>query len=121
MTTALQGVPCIGYPSSFPTARLTNGPKSLLKNGIVLHGSPLLMHRPGIASISGDKVYLNGTTLEEVRKYHRDTLKLALQETNQHVAEYEQYKGIKDERARQRVEEHERIVREQASNIRFDD
>jgi hypothetical protein len=35
------------------------------------------MHRPGIAILTGDKVYLNGTTVEEVQKYHRDTLKLA--------------------------------------------
>jgi len=40
------------------------------------------MHRPGIARVSGDKVYLDGTTIEEVQKYHRDTLVLALEETN---------------------------------------
>ncbi len=79
------------------------------------------MHRPGIASVRGDKVYLDGTTLEEVEKYHRDTLKLALQETNQFVAEYEQDKRIKDERAWRRLEEHERTVCEQSSRIRFDD
>lgn len=78
------------------------------------------MHRPGIASISSDKVYLDGTTLEEVEKYHRDTLKLALQETNQFVAEYEQNKRIKEERARQRLEEHKQTVRDQSSRIRFD-
>jgi hypothetical protein len=79
------------------------------------------MHRPGIASISSGKIYLNGTTLEEVEKYHRDTLKLALQETNQFFVEYEQDKRIQDEWARQRVEEHDRTVRERSSRISFND
>jgi hypothetical protein len=78
------------------------------------------MHRPGIAKVRGDKVYLDGTTLEEVEKYHRDTLKLALQETNQFVAEYEQAKRVQDEQARRRLEEHKRTVREQSSRISFE-
>jgi nucleotide-binding universal stress UspA family protein len=40
------------------------------------------MHRPGIASIVGDTVILDGTTIEEVKDYHRDTLVLVTQETN---------------------------------------
>lgn len=36
------------------------------------------MHRPGIARVSGDRVILDGTTIEEVEKYHRDTLKLSI-------------------------------------------
>jgi hypothetical protein len=40
------------------------------------------MHRPGIASVYGTTVELNGTTIEEVEQYHRDTLQLALEETN---------------------------------------
>jgi hypothetical protein len=46
------------------------------------------MHRPGIAEVSGDRVILNGTTLEEVERYHRDTLKLALEETNKTYIQY---------------------------------
>jgi hypothetical protein len=34
------------------------------------------MHRPGIASVSGDTVVLEGTTVEEVRDYHARTLTL---------------------------------------------
>ena len=40
------------------------------------------MHRPGIARIEGDKVVLDGTTIEEVERYHRDTLNLALEAAN---------------------------------------
>ncbi len=32
------------------------------------------MHRPGIANVIGNTIVLDGTTLEEVEKYHRDTL-----------------------------------------------
>lgn len=40
------------------------------------------MHRPGIASVSGDKIILNGTTIEEVRDYHRETLLLCVDAAN---------------------------------------
>lgn len=33
-------------------------------------------HRPGIASTHGNQVILDGTTIEEVEKYHKETLKL---------------------------------------------
>ena len=36
------------------------------------------MHRPGIASVEGDEILLNGTTIEEVRDYHRKTLNLCI-------------------------------------------
>jgi hypothetical protein len=29
------------------------------------------MHRPGIASVVGNRIYLNGTTIEEVEQYHK--------------------------------------------------
>ena len=78
------------------------------------------MHRPGIASVSGDKVYLDGTTMEEVERHHRDTLKLAIQETNKEIAEHEAQERARAERARQAREDHERTVRETARRINFD-
>jgi hypothetical protein len=44
------------------------------------------MHRPGIARIQGATITLNGTTIEEVERYHRDTLQLAVAETNKQYA-----------------------------------
>lgn len=41
-----------------------------------------LMHRPRIASVTYDVIWLKGTTIEEVKKYHRDTLVLAVDEAN---------------------------------------
>ena len=58
-----------------------------------------LMHRPGIASVQGDKIILNGTTIEEVRDYHRDTLKLCVDKANE-----EEKALIKKERARKEAE-----------------
>lgn len=40
------------------------------------------MHRFGIASVVGDKIILDGTTIEEVRDYHRKTLLLCVDEAN---------------------------------------
>lgn len=53
------------------------------------------MHRFGIASIYGDKVILDGTTIEEVRDYHRDTLLLCVEEANKKEAAI-----LQDEKAR---------------------
>lgn len=43
------------------------------------------MYRPGIASIQGNRIILNGTTLEEVHSVHRDTLKLCVDDTNKEL------------------------------------
>lgn len=40
------------------------------------------MHRSGIAKVEGEKIVLDGTTIEEVEKYHRDTLQLAVDQAN---------------------------------------
>ena len=41
------------------------------------------MHRPGIARVVGARIHLDGTTIEEVAEYHKDTLELAVEETNE--------------------------------------
>lgn len=38
------------------------------------------MHRANIASVSGDRIVLNGTTVEEVKRYHKQTLILCVEE-----------------------------------------
>jgi hypothetical protein len=70
------------------------------------------MHRPGIATVSGDRVYLDGTTIEEVKKYHRETLVLALDETNRMYADYERQKFAREQQRLRLTEDHERKVRE---------
>ena len=41
------------------------------------------IHRPGIARVESDKIILDGTTIEEVKQYHRDTLILCVEKTNE--------------------------------------
>lgn len=79
------------------------------------------MHRPGIASVQGDRIVLDGTTIEELEKYHLQTLKLVVRQLNEHTAQF-----LRAERERRRVEAeaaaaHDRNVREAAARLRFDD
>lgn len=63
------------------------------------------MHRPGIASVAGDEIVLNGTTVEEVRDFHRDTLILCVEEANRLEAEC-----LEKERKRREREEASRAA-----------
>jgi hypothetical protein len=78
------------------------------------------MHRPGIAHVTADRIYLDGTTMEEVEQYHRDTLKLAVQATNEEIGALEQQERAAAERAREDREAHERSIREKARRINFE-
>ena len=78
------------------------------------------MHRPGIASIQGDTIVLEGTTVEEVEHYHRPTLILAVSEANSKFGALESRRAHAAEAERLRVEEHRRSVSEAARRLRFD-
>jgi hypothetical protein len=79
------------------------------------------MHRPGIARASGDRIVLDGTTIQEVQQVHRDTLKLCVQEANRTIDQLEeQARKAEDERRKQR-EDHLNQVREVSGKIKFDD
>jgi hypothetical protein len=77
-------------------------------------------HRPGICSVVGDTVWLNGTTLEEVAETHKATLQLALDETNQRYAAAEAKLLVDADRKRLDDQDHEQHVREAAKKITFD-
>jgi hypothetical protein len=77
-------------------------------------------HRPGICSVAGDRIWLNGTTLEEVAKTHKATLQLALDETNQKYAQIQAKQRAEAERKSREQVAHEQHVREAAKNIKFD-
>jgi hypothetical protein len=78
------------------------------------------MHRPGIARVSGSTVTLDGTTVEEVERVHRDTLQVVLDETNRLYREWHDRKtqALAQERARR--EEHRRSVEEASKRLKFD-
>jgi hypothetical protein len=70
--------------------------------------------------VSGDKVWLRGTTLEEVEKYHRDTLLLALEAANTGYANRLALWRQREEAERERHEAHRKSVDEAARRITFD-
>jgi len=79
------------------------------------------MHRPGIASVYGNKILLDGTTIEEVEKYHKDILKLSVEFTNNTLRELKVIKKQKEEQKRQRLEEYENKLGDISKRINFDD
>lgn len=77
------------------------------------------MHRPGIARVSGDKIILDGTTIEEVRDVHRETLLLCVNKANELESEYLEQQLKEEERKRMRREEHKSNVMRVADDITF--
>jgi hypothetical protein len=78
------------------------------------------MHRPGIARIEGDRIILDGTTVEEVEKTHRDTLKVVLDKVNQDVAEHEARLRREEQRRADELRQHKQSVEDAAKKISFD-
>lgn len=78
------------------------------------------MHRPGIASISGATVILDGTTIEEVERYHRDTLQLAVAQTNQQYRDLLLTQNERLTREEARRQEHRKRVENASKRIKFD-
>ena len=78
-----------------------------------------MMHRPKIAMVSNDKVILDGTTIEEVEKYHRDTLLAVVARTNQQFDEYAARREQESEIKRQRENEHKQSVDDVSKRIKF--
>jgi hypothetical protein len=78
------------------------------------------MHRPGIASVVGDSVVLDGTTLEEVERYHLPVLKSAAIRANEGIRSQEAADAegkSQEERERQEFRKH---VDDAADRIKFD-
>lgn len=79
------------------------------------------MHRSRIASVIGDTIVLDGTTIEEVRDYHRDTLILCVQEANKAYKEFDNRRKKAAEREQERLSTHKRNVNDISDQIKFDD
>ncbi len=78
------------------------------------------MHRPGIASVSDDKIILNGTTIEEVRKYHRDTLKLCVDVSNNTEIETLRKRREEEETRKQQIDDHRKNIEDGVRDLNFD-
>lgn len=78
------------------------------------------MHRPGIASVIGDQVVLNGTTMEELERYHLQTLRIVMEKVN---AEYQQLLDQQEQKAAGQAAEtvdHKSRVSDVASRLTFE-
>ncbi len=77
------------------------------------------MHRSGIASVYEDEIILDGTTIEEVRNYHRETLILCVDEANKTEKKY-----LEEEQHQRELEEtckdkHYNKISDIADDIKF--
>lgn len=79
------------------------------------------MHRPGIASVYGNKIYLDGTTIEELERYHKKTLKLAVDVANRTYAEIIARRKHQEEQERIRKEQHRKNIDDKSKRINFDE
>lgn len=77
------------------------------------------MHRPGIASVYGDEIILDGTTIEEVRDYHRETLILCVDEANKAEKKYLEEEQRQRELEDARRNKHYNKVADIADDIKF--
>lgn len=77
------------------------------------------MHRPGTASVEGDKIILNGTTIEEVRDAHKETLVLCVDIANQKEEELIRKQYEQEKAAKERREQHRATVESIADEISF--
>jgi TIR domain-containing protein len=78
------------------------------------------MHRPGIASVSGDRIILEGTTVDEIERYHAETLRHVIPEVGRRLGELESRQRAEREREAAVERTHEDAVREAARRISFE-
>jgi hypothetical protein len=77
-------------------------------------------HRHGIASAYGNQVILDGTTIEEVEKHHKDTLKLAVEAANKQLEQINLRQQQQAERERIEKENHRKNIDVISNRINFD-
>ncbi len=78
------------------------------------------MHRPSIATVQGKYICLNGTTADEIEKYHKTTLKLALVEANRNYNEWKQRKIEQKNREAEELSNKVNAEKEKQKNIKFE-
>lgn len=81
---------------------------------------PTTMHRPGIARVEGDKIILDGTTIEEVEKFHAKTLRRVVSETNLYFEEQRQKEQIAREEIERNAKTHVQRLEEVSKRIKFE-
>ena len=77
------------------------------------------MHRPGIARVASDKIILDGTTIEEVKQYHRDTLILCVEKTNEEEKQIRKREEQLKRKKQEDRENHYRNIDDISKDIKF--
>jgi len=77
------------------------------------------MHRPGIARVESDKIILDGTTIEEVKQYHRDTLILCVEKTNEEEKQYRRREEQLKRKKQEEIENHYRNIEDISKDLKF--
>lgn len=77
------------------------------------------MHRPGIARVASDKIILDGTTIEEVKQYHRDTLILCVEKTNEEEKQIRKREEQLKRKKQEERENHYRNIDDISKDIKF--
>ena len=78
------------------------------------------MHRPKIARVFSDKIVLDGTTIEEVEKYHRDTLLAVVEITNRQFDQYQTRLQQETEIKRQHESKQKGTIDDMLKRIKFE-
>jgi hypothetical protein len=78
------------------------------------------MHRPGIASVDGNLIWLSGTTLEEVERHHRRTLIQAVKEANDYLKSVLQQQSDNAKMQNDALAESRARIHEASKRISFD-
>jgi|ERR1700679_177235 hypothetical protein len=103
----LSAAPPVGWVTAFVEA--WNHPQSFTSS-----------HRPGIASVVGRKIVLDGTTVEEVESHQRETLLAAVSQANLQVEQAQQATARKRVEAERREAEQRKQVADSAAKVKFD-
>jgi len=77
------------------------------------------MHRPGISRVSGDRLILDGTTIDEVAQVHAKTLRLVVDKVNELAAEQRRRDQVEQERRDAERTAHQEHVSDTARDIEF--
>jgi hypothetical protein len=70
--------------------------------------------------VSGDRIILDGTTVEEVRDYHAKTLKLVVDTLNEAEVRYRARQRAEAEQKAAERAKHDTNVRDVADDIKFE-
>lgn len=77
------------------------------------------MHRSKIARVIGDTIILDGTTIDEVKSYHRDTLLLCVDEANKREREINQRNRELEQRENLRIQTHYQDIEDISKDIEW--